>query len=155
MAGDNAGPCPSWVDELTDAVGDCFETGLVPIAYDVWGPDDPSGQEDLDDPWVIHFYPSLSELVGGPKDGAVVYPGVGIDLLALQEFFDDIEILSWNSRSKKHEPRYDGSVLDLTGWYQGHPVWLRTFDAPPEDASIDTVIDHWNKRLRPKDQPKE
>jgi hypothetical protein len=154
MAGDAAGKCPPWIDEFTDDVGECFKTGVVPVAFDVWGPDDMEGPEDLADPWVVHFYPSLSEMIGGPKDGAVVYPGISIDLLALMEFFDEIEEFRWGSRSREHEPRYDGAVLDLTGWYWGHPVWLRTFDAPPDDGTIDTVIEHRSGRLRIKDQPR-
>ena len=155
MAGDDAeGLCPPWVDDLTDAVGLCIETGLVPFAYDVWGPEKPGESEDLADPWMIHFYPSLSELVGGPEDGAVIYPDLSVDLLALQECFDDLEDLSWSGRSRDHEPRYDGAVLDLTGWYCGHPIWLRIFDVPPDDGTIDTVIEHWSGRLRPKEPPR-
>jgi hypothetical protein len=153
MAGDTAGQCPPWVDDFTEVVGQCIETGLVPIAYDVWGPDEPDQPEDLTDPWEVHFYPSLSELVGGPKDGAVIYPGLSVEVLSLQEAFDEIEDLSWSSRSRNREPRYAGAVLDLTGWYSGHPVRLRIFDEPPDDATIDTVFEHKSGRLRPKDQP--
>jgi hypothetical protein len=141
------------MDDFTEAVGECFETGLVPIAYDLWGPDKPEQPESLEDPWMVHFYPSLSEMVGGPKDGAVVYPNMIVDMLGVQESFDEIEDLRWSSRSRKHEPRYDGSVLDVMGWYRGHPVWLRIFDVPPDDGSIDTVIDHRSGRLRPKVPP--
>jgi len=153
MSGDAAGSCPPWIDDLTEVVGQCFDTELAPIAYDVWGPDDPERPEDLDDPWEVHFYPSLSEMVGGPKDGAVLYPGLSVDLLALQGSFGEIEDLSWSSRSRNREPRYRGSVLDLSGWYCGHPILLRIFETPPDDATIDTVIEHRSGRLRPKDQP--
>jgi len=125
-----------------------------PAAYDVWGPDEPEEPEDLADPWEVHFYPSLSELVGGPEDGAVVYPGLSVDMLALTESFDAIEELSWNSRSRNKEPRYKGAMLDLLGWYCDHPVRLRIFESPPSDATIDTVLEHRSGRLRPKDQPR-
>jgi hypothetical protein len=147
--------CPPWIDELTEFVGMCVETGVVPFAYDVWGPDEPDQPEDLDDPWLVHFYPSLSEVVGGPKDGAVVYPGVSVDMLALQDLFEDIEDLTWNSRLRNREPRYDGAALSLSGWYDGHPVDLRIFDVPPDDGTIDTVFEHRSGRLRIKEQPQE
>jgi hypothetical protein len=153
MAEDPRGLCPPWIDDLTEAVGHCIETGLVPVAYDVWGPDEPDQAEDLDDPWEVHFYPSVSELVGGPKDGALIYPGLSVDVLGLLESFEDIEDLSWSSRSRNREPRYDGAVLDLLGWYTGHPVRLRIFDEPPDDATVDSVIEHRSGRLRPKDPP--
>jgi hypothetical protein len=153
MAGDAAGAVPSWVDDFTEVVGDCFDLEHVPVAYDVWGPDDPEDQDNIDDPWMVHFYPSLSELVGGPRDGSLVYPGVSVDVLALQELFDDIDDLSWSSQLKNREPRYNGAVLDVLGWYEDHPVWLRVFDAPPNDAQIDTIFDHWSGRLRIKEQP--
>jgi hypothetical protein len=151
MADEGKGVCPPWIDDFTEVVGDCFETGLVPIAYDVWGPDDPGGPEDLADPWEVHFYPSLSEMVGGPRDGAIVYPGMTVDLIGVQDAFDDLETLSWGSRSRRHEPRYDGSVLDAIGWYCGHPMWLRVFDVPPDDGTIDTLLEHSSGRLRPKE----
>ena len=154
MSEDADGPCPPWIDEFTEDVGDCVSTGRVPVAYDVWGPEEREAAENLDDPWEVHFYPSLSELVGGPEDGTQIYPGLSVDLLELQECFDDIDDLSWSNRLKNREPRYNGAVLDVTGWYQGHPVWLRIFDAPPDDASVDTVIEHHSGRLRPPRKPR-
>jgi len=38
--------------------------------------------------------------------------------------------------------RYIGSALDVTGWYQGHPVRLRVYEGTPDDASIDASIEH-------------
>jgi len=154
MAEDAVGVCPPWVDRFTDAVGRCVETGLVPFAYDVWGPDDQERPEDFDDPWEVHFYPSVSEMVGGPKDGTLIYPGLSVDLLGLLGPFDDIEDMSWSGRTRNRVPRYDGGVVEVRGWYRGHPVRLCIFEEPPDDATIDTVLEHGSGRVRPKDQPK-
>jgi hypothetical protein len=154
MSDDDKNACPPGIDDLTEAVGYCFETESVPMAYDVWGPARPGPPETTDDPWDVHFYPSLSEVVGGPDDGAIIYPDMHVDLQAVIEIFKDVEEFAWSSRSKNREPRYPGGVLDVVGWYDGHPVWLRIFDAPPDDATIDTVLEHGSGRLRPKDQPR-
>jgi hypothetical protein len=152
MAEGDTGSCPDWVDEVVDAVGDCMVTDMAPMAFDVWGPDDPEA-ESLDDPWLVHFYPSLTEMVGGPKDGAVVFPGFTLDIQSLQECLDDIDELSLSSKAMNREQRYDGTVLDLLGWYQEHPIWVRIFDVPPDDATIDSMMEHRSGRLRRKNQP--
>jgi hypothetical protein len=144
--------CPAWVDAFTEAVGHCVKSGVVPVAYDVWGPDDPEKPEARDNAWVVHFYPALSEMVGGPDDGAMVYPGLTVDVLSLLDPFDDIHDLSWSSQSRNRETRYDGAVLDVTGLYRGHPVWLRIFDEPPDDARIDALIEHHTGRIRARAQ---
>jgi hypothetical protein len=139
---------PSWVDDFTEVIGDCFDTAVGPVAYDVWDPDDRERPENSDDPWEVHFYPSLSEMIGGPQDGALVYPGLNVDLISLQESFDEVETIFWCSPSWNRSDRYVGSALDVTGWYQGHPVLLRVYEAPPSDATIDVSIEHRSGRLR-------
>jgi hypothetical protein len=153
MAGDDRGTCPAWMDDFTEAVGLCIETERAPMAYDVWAPDDPEQPDSLDNPWVVHFYPSLGEILGGPEDGAVTYPPMRVEVLEMINVFDDLDDLTMSNLTKHREPRYDGSVLDFLGHYQDHPVYLRIFDAPPDDATIDTVIDHKTGRYRPKEPP--
>jgi hypothetical protein len=140
MAGDEARTCPSWIDEFLDDVGAGIDTGAVPAAYSVWGPDDPDADEDLSDPWVVYFYPSLSQVVGGANDGAVVYPGLSVDLLSLQEYIEDIEELRFSSGNSVSATPFRGCVLEVEGWYDGHPVCLKIFDKPPSDAKVDSII---------------
>lgn len=83
----------------------------------------------------------------------MIYPDPRVNLQAVIEIFQDVEELAWSSKSKNREPRYPGGVLDVVGWYEGHPVWLRIFDTPPDDATIDTVPGHKSVRVRPENQP--
>jgi hypothetical protein len=152
MADSEEPTCPDWIDSFTEDVAVGIETGEVPAAYDVWGPDKPDEEEDIDDPWVVHFYPSLCEVVGGAADGAIVHPGLEVDLLTVQECFEDVEDLRLTKGLRASENGFDGAVLDITGWYEGHPVWLRIFDKPPRDAQVDSVIDHRKVFVRPEDQ---
>ena len=142
MAEDKARECPDWIDAFLDDIGGAIDTGAVPSAYSVWGPDDPSedGGEDLSDPWVVYFYPSLSQVVGGANDGAVVYPGVSVDLLSLYETIEDIEELRFSSGNSVSENPFRGCVIEVEGWYDGHPVCLKIFDKPPSDAKVDSII---------------
>jgi hypothetical protein len=142
MAKDDARECPSWVDEFLDDAGSGIDTGQVPAAYSVWAPDDPDEDEDLSDPWEVHFYPSLSEVKGGANDGAVVFPGLNVDLLTIQECMEDIETFELSSgNSVGIGPKtFRGCVLEIQGWYDGHAVCLKIFDKPPGDAKVASVI---------------
>jgi hypothetical protein len=153
MAESERQPCPEWVDRFTDLVGGTFRTDRAPMAFDVWGPDEPGKPESPDDPWEVHFYPSLGEVIGGPDDGAITYPPMKADVLKLQRAFDAIDEVSVSNLAEHQAPRYDGTVLDLIGEFERHPIRLRIFDAPPDDASIDAVIDHKTGKYRPKAPP--
>jgi hypothetical protein len=146
--------CPEWVDRFTEDVSRAFATDQAPMAYDVWAPEDPDKPEAAGDPWEVHFYPSLGEVVGGPEDGAVTYPPMKADVLRLQAVFDALDEVSVSNLAKHRAPRYDGTVLDLIGEFEGHPVFLRVFDAPPDDASVDAILDHKTGRYRPRTPPK-
>jgi hypothetical protein len=151
MAGNEQKTCPPWVDEFVEAVGVGIDTGQVPAHYTIWGPDswngneDDDGDEDLSDPWVVHFYPSLGQVKGGANDGAVVYPGVTVDLLTVQEAFEDVEDLRMSCGNSigvlTNKDAFRGTVLEVEGWYDGHPVSLKVFDKPPGDAAVESYID--------------
>src|SRR5262249_10201443 len=135
-------------------IGFCIDSEPVPMAYDVWGPMDRERPEDLDNAWEVHFYPSLSEMFGGPNDGGGIFPEMTVDISALLIVFDDgLDSLAWTGRKKKPARRYDAAMFELRGWYMRHPVQLRIFDEPPEDATIDTVLEHRTGRYRPKEPP--
>lgn len=127
--------CPEWIDEIIDDIGVGIDSGVMPYAYDAWGPE--GDEEYSDDPWVIHFYPTLSEVVGGAHDGSVVYPGITVDMTTIQECFEDIEYMTWCTKPIG-EPRYHGSALEVMGWYEGHPVLLKIFEQPPSDDEVRT-----------------
>jgi hypothetical protein len=152
MGDETARECPPWVDGFTAAVGCHIETGAVPFAYDVWDPDDRGEPEGLDDPWEVHFYPSVSEVVGGPRDGALVYPGLVLDLVGVLDLFDEIDGATWSGRIRNRVPRYRGGVVEVSGWFAGHPVRLCVFERPPDDATAETTYDHDSGRVRPRDR---
>ncbi len=151
MAEDKSKQVPDWIDEFTEEIGHYIDTGTVPVAYSVWGPDDREAEESLDDPWLVHFYPTLSEMVGGPHDGTHVFPSLSADVISLQETIEDIEFLYFMSQSRHHEQRYKGAALVITGWYHEHPVDLRVFEIPPDDADVEAIIYHQTGMLRIKD----
>jgi hypothetical protein len=140
MAGDESKTCPPWIDEFIEDAGIAINTGTVPTAYNVWGPDGGEDDEDLSDPWIVHFYPSLGEVKGGANDGAIVHPGLDVDLITIQECFEDIEEFRLSSGISMLEPRYKGAMLEVIGWYDGHPVELKIFDKPPSDARVASSI---------------
>jgi hypothetical protein len=141
MAQDARKTCPDWVDEFIEDVGIAFSDGEVPTAYDIWEPEDPKRGEDIENPWVVHYYPALAEVVGGASDGARVHSGLMVDLISLQECFDDVEEFEFCSGPRLSDDRYSGAVVELRGWYQDHPVLLQVFDKPPRDARVDTYVD--------------
>lgn len=147
---DDRETCPAWMDRFTEAVGLAIETERAPMAYDVWAPENAEEPESFGNPWLVHFYPSLGEVIGGPEDGAVTYPPMRVDVQILIAMFDTIWDVTLSNLAKHREPRYDGTVLDFLGEFERHPVFLRVFDAPPDDATIDTLIDHKTGRYRPK-----
>ena len=39
-------------------------------------------------------------------------------------------------------------MLHITGSYQGNSIDLEVFDAPPDDATVEMVVEHWSGSLR-------
>jgi hypothetical protein len=114
---------PDWLEDLIEAVAGCMEV------------DEPMGSlgyrwhDEDGDFWEIDLYPTPIELVGGAVDGAIVDPGYSLDLAALQEVFERIDALYWNTHG------YHGSeppFVSLEGIYEGREVYLRVLSAAPD-----------------------
>jgi hypothetical protein len=151
MALEKKDPCPEWIDEFIDEVGANIETGDVQTAYSVYGPSktDPMFAND---PWIVQFYPALSEIVGGPDDGTVVHAGIEVDVITLQEAFEDVEYMYWRSGVGFDETPYTGAMLEIRGVYDGNEVSLQVYNKPPNDKQVVTVIDFRKVLVRPQDR---
>jgi hypothetical protein len=143
--------CPEWIDEFIEDVGVGIGTGDVQTAYSVYGPNkaDPKTHGD---PWIVQFYPALSEIVGGPNDGTVVHSGLEVDLISVQEAFEDVEDMRWTSGVGFDETPYTGAILEIRGVYDGNDVTLQVYDKPPGDKHVVTVIDFRKVLLGPQDR---
>jgi len=151
MARKTEDPCPEWIDEFIEDVGVGIETGDVQTAYSVYGPNkaDPKTHND---PWIVQFYPALSEIVGGPDDGTVVHTGLEVDLISVQEAFEEVEYIYWRSGVGFDETPYTGAMLEVRGEYDGNEVSLQVYDKPPNDKQVVTVIDFRKVLVRPQDR---
>jgi hypothetical protein len=148
MARGNEKAVPSWVDEFVEEAGDSIDSGDVPLAYMIWAPLG-SDEDSLTDPWVVHYYPSVCEVVGGAHDGKAGHTGLDLDVVTLQECFEEVDELRWMSGVYFNEEYGVGNHLQVSGHYDGHAVLLRIFDKPPRDEPVMSVIDHRRLMLRP------
>jgi hypothetical protein len=149
MAHEAEDPCPDWINEFVEDVGIGIETGDVETAYSIYGPNK-ADPKTVDDPWIVQFYPALSEIVGGPDDGTVVHAGLEVDLISVQEAFEDVEDMRWNSGVGFDETPYEGAILEVKGTYDGNDVTLQIYDKPPSDKRVVTVIDYRKVLVAPK-----
>jgi hypothetical protein len=144
-------PCPEWINEFIEDVGIGIGTGDVQTAYSIYGPNE-ADPKTHDDPWIVQFYPALSQIVGGPDDGTVVHTGLEVDLISVQEAFEEVEDLRWSSGVGFDETPYTGAILELQGSYEGNDVTLQIYDRPPSDKQVVTVIDFRKVLVRPEDR---
>jgi hypothetical protein len=151
MAHDPEDPCPEWINEFIEDVGIGIETGSVQTAYSIYGPTkgDPKTRNH---PWIVQFYPALSQIVGGRDDGAVVHAGLDVDLISVQEAFEEVEDMRWSSGVGFDETPYEGAFLEVRGTYDGNEVTLQVYDKPPGDKRVVTVIDYRTVLVRPQDR---
>lgn len=76
----------------------------------------------------LQVYPTPTELVGGPHDGAVVDPDIDFDLLRIQEVFDTIDGIGWTLDGEGREFQY----VCFRGTYRGYDFWVTVFAGAPK-----------------------
>ena len=112
-----------WLEELIGQIAELmtFHSPAGPLGYRY-------GEEDGF--WEIAVYPTPVEIVGGADDGEVVLPGFQVDLLVLQELFDEIEDFGWDGLGLCS---HGGPHVWVEGLYQGRHVFLTVLAEAPED----------------------
>jgi hypothetical protein len=127
-----------WLEELIAQIADLmtFHSPAGPLGYRY-------GEEDGF--WEIVVYPTPVEIVGGADDGEVVLPGFQLDLLVLQELFDEIEEFGWDGLGLCS---HGGPHVWAEGLYQGRHVFLTVLAEAPEDEEPGFKL---NVRRSPRD----
>jgi hypothetical protein len=85
--------------------------------------------------WLLEIAPVVVEIVGGKDDGATVFDGVDVDLLALPDCLDEVESFSY-------DPAYgERPHVSLIGSKKEHEVVVEVFFEPFEDDEPQTFFD--------------
>ena len=113
----------AWLAQLVDQIA-----GLITL-------DSPTGPlgyrcREEDGFWEISVYLTPVELVGGADDGEVVLPGFQLDLLGLQDLFDEIVDFGWDGLGLC---RVEGPLIWIEGVYRGREVYVTVLARAPED----------------------
>lgn len=120
---------PEWVTSLIDEVADLFEpyAGVGRVGFDC---------QFLDDRWMVTLYLGKTEFVGGREDGQARCQDFQFNLLKLLDRFRYVERLSWDVLSDVETLGQDSphSFLTIEGLLDAHPLVLRLFSLPPQEA---------------------
>jgi hypothetical protein len=81
------------------------------------------------------IFPRPSEIVVGARDGAVVEPGFGIDVVGLQKSFERIDSLTWIVPVEQREPPF----MSVAVLQAGRTIRLRNLSTAPDDAATAKV----------------
>lgn len=116
-------PEPEWLSNLVEGVTSAVE------ADSVMGPLGVRFFEE-DGFWEILMYPEPIELVGGAADGAVVLPGMSVDVRQIESLFDRVDAVHWDTNGfHGSEPPF----LSVEGAFAGVELWLRFSAEAPDD----------------------
>lgn len=130
---------PDWLSVLVHQVSALFEplSGVGRVG---------SQCEFVDDIWEARLYLGSTEIVGGKNDGHAQWLSFEMDLLRLQQSFTQLTEVHWNVSAAQNS---NSSFLTLRGFVDEHPVRLKVYSRPPQDAgpaflqhadgSLDTV----------------
>ena len=96
--------------------------------------------------WEVWIYPTPVELVGGAHDGAMVVPGLRLDLEQLRQEFDSIVALGWDALGLNWP---EGPHVFIEGVFRGREVCLQVLANAPEDEEPGLKLDTTRRRRRP------
>jgi hypothetical protein len=88
--------------------------------------------------WEVWIFPTPVELVGGAHDGAVVVPGITLDLEEFQAAFDKVEAFVWNALGLNYP---EGPHIAIEGVFLGREVYLQVSARAPEDEEPGLKVD--------------
>jgi hypothetical protein len=126
-----AGDAPEWLYALAESVTEHITFDSAAGALGIrW--------RDEDGVWELVIYPTPVELVGGAEDGAVVAPGLSLDLEGLRTEFEQILACSWQSLGF---PDDEGPHVLIEGVYRGHDVIVQVLAYAPDDEEPGMKLD--------------
>ena len=88
-----------------------------------------------DNRWIVRLFLGETEVVGGPRDGAVVPAAFSFDLEALRDSFEAITRLEWHGLPADSLPEQirDEATIAVDGIVSGHVVRLLVDLRSPAD----------------------
>lgn len=128
---------PDWLEKLANAVVAqmSLHDPCTPLwchyHLDEWG-------------WEITVFPPRREMVGGPYDGQTFSPRFCVDVQALLELFDSVQMVSWQAQRLGNADDV-GAHLAVQGMYGGEPIWLRIPASAPTRFPVRQYA--WDSRL--------
>ncbi len=118
-----------WLQSFIQEAAECFE------------PDRESARAGyvcscVNDGWMVQLFLGLTEVVGGPEDGASIPAGFRFDLEAARSLFDEVGDVFLDGTSDKSSQTDDlmgETMAAIAGKVGGHSVTLEVLHRPPAD----------------------
>lgn len=120
---------PAWLADLINQIAELFEpfTDVGRVGFDC---------RLTDDRWELGMFLGSTELVGGKEDGDVQHVDFQLDIARLHSFFTSIDHFTWSAFPGGTDcdmtPGF--SFISIDGCVQNHPLRLRVFSTPPDEA---------------------
>lgn len=132
-------PPPAWLAELANHV-----TAVIRPA-DVMSPLG-CHYQFVDGVWEVTIFASMTEIVGGERDGLRFPSRFSIDLQALLLLFDEVATAEWQVLPLGPEDDL-GAHLSIEGTYGEQPVWLRIPAQAPQRFEIGRYANVYEMRF--------
>lgn len=140
---------PPWLFGLIRSIGALFRPlgFLGQLGFRYLAPDATGNTTQR---WLVGVYLVPTELSGGSKDGAMILPGFGINLLAMANLFSSVTTLEWRV-PRGYTDGLAGPEVWLEGVYHGtESVQLHVYADCPADEFPALVLDVTTNTLRAK-----
>lgn len=117
-------PPPQWLSQFSENICTALYAveRMPPIGCHV---------AQVRDVWEVSLFVSETEIVGGRFDGERISCLFLVDILELLHQFDVVESASWQPHQINEHDELRGHI-SVTGYHQGHHVWLRILSETPE-----------------------
>jgi hypothetical protein len=98
------------------------------------------------DAWEVTLFISPTEIVGGQHDGERISCLFLVDIVELLQVFDVVESASWQPH-QVNEADELRSHVSVTGFSNGHMIWLRVLAESPERYDSGRYVNVIDQRL--------
>src|SRR5687768_15607754 len=114
---------PLWLSRLADEVGQTIVPAdwLSPLGCHY---------HRAGEIWEVTLFASLTEVIGGDKDGAIVRSRFSVDLIRLYAIFTEVDTFHWQALPLGAQDEL-GPHVAVEGRYGAERVWLRVLARPP------------------------
>lgn len=116
---------PAWLGAFVHQAAALFEpwSGVARVGYQC---------ELAPEGWEARLYLGSTEIVGGREDGHARLISFEFDFGRLAETFTRLDEFRWNVCTNPDGTA--GSFVTLKGQVDGHPICLKVYSRPPQDA---------------------